>query len=83
MKFILLLTPMHFLLWGGYFTVIELSRHDRQFFEILLFVLFLYLSYLLSDYLCNKKTTALQSTILSATLFLIGKWTLLLLGAGV
>ncbi|MED2973485.1 hypothetical protein P4361_14740 [Fictibacillus sp. B-59209] len=80
MKWFLLISPVHCVLWSGYFTVIELSRHDRTFFEIILFLMFLYLSYLFSHTLFQKRTVAIKSTILSTSLFLLAKWTMLLFG---
>ncbi|MDN4073600.1 MULTISPECIES: hypothetical protein [Fictibacillus] len=80
MKWFLFIIPVHCVLWTGYFTVIQLSRHDRVFFEVVLFLMFLYLSYLLSHTLCQKRTMALKSTILSTALFLLAKWTMLLFG---
>ncbi|SDM61858.1 hypothetical protein SAMN04488137_1060 [Fictibacillus solisalsi] len=71
------LSLLHVLLWAGYFTVIELSQHDRSFFEVILFFMFLYFSYLLSERVCESTSSALKSTICSSFLFLATKISML------
>lgn len=72
-----LLTLLHVLLWAGYFTVIELSQNDRSFFEVMLFFMFLYFSYLVSVRVCQSTFSALKSTLCSSVLFLLTKLTML------
>lgn len=55
---------LQLLIWAGYTTVIIMSNKDGWTAEAILLIVFVYFSYLITDYVTESKRFALYSSLL-------------------
>jgi hypothetical protein len=65
----ILLWLIQFLIWTGYIVVEHLSRRDELTAKTILFFVFLYLAYIVAEYVLGKRKTAVFTTVFSLSVF--------------
>lgn len=61
----------HMLLWLSYSIIVFISPHDKLRAKIMLFAVFLYVAYVIANYVLQKRRYAFHKTVRNGLLLLI------------
>jgi hypothetical protein len=69
MKKTILASTFHSVIWLGFSLVLFFSQRDKLYSKVILFFVFVYLSYIVANFFFETKRASLLFTLFSAVLF--------------